>query len=186
MKQLVLVAAAVTLLLGGAGHARADMFNFTFNDPFDGITASGTLVATDDGGGQFTATSVINGMITGNPAGDGALTLIPNPNAPMGVGTFGIYTYDDYLFPGGPVPIDFDGLMFSLPNGNVVNIFSFVSINIAYLLESGDSDGNSTFVSALTTDFTLTPVATVAPEPSSLCLLGIGVGLVACRKRKRS
>jgi hypothetical protein len=190
MKQLTLVAAAFTFVLGGVGQARADLFNFTFNDPFDGITASGLLVATDDGGGQFTATSVINGMITGNPGGDGALTLIPNPNAPGGITTFGDFGYDDSLFQGGPepMPIDNAGLLFSVPDGSVLNIYlAFVTIAPFYELDDGDSAGNFTFASEDVTGFTLTPVTTVVPEPSALCLLGIGTaGLVTCRKQKRS
>jgi hypothetical protein len=190
MRQFTLVAAAVTLVLGGAGQARADLFNFTFNDPIDGITASGTLVATDDGGGQFTATSVINGMITGNPGGDGALTLITNPNAPSGYTSFGDFTYDDSLYQGGPVPLPIDdaGLLFSVPDGSVLNIYlESVSIAPFFELDDGDSAGNFTFASADVTGFTLTPLATPVPEPSALCLLGIGAaGLVARRKQKRS
>jgi hypothetical protein len=190
MKHLTLVAAAVVLALGGVGQAKADMFNFTFNDPIDGITASGTLVATPDGGFQFTATSVINGMITGNPGGDGALTLITNPNSPGGFATFGDFFYDDYVFPGGPVPrpIDDNGLMFRVANGSVINIF-FAGASVAFLyeLDDGDNAGTFTFASHDVFGFTLTPVATTAPEPSALCLLGIGVaGLVAYRKQTRS
>jgi hypothetical protein len=190
MKQLTLLLAPIALVMAGAGHARADMFNFTFSDPLDGITASGTLVATPVSGFQFTATSVINGMITGNPGGDGTLTLITNPNAPAGAATFGDFTYDDFLFPGGPSPrpIDADGLMFSVPNGSVINIFvAFGGFPPLYELDDGDNAGHFTFASQDVPGFTLTPVANTAPEPSSLCLLGIGAaGLVACRKRKRS
>jgi hypothetical protein len=187
MKQLTLVAAMVTLVLGGVAQAGSSQFAFTFSDPVDGITASGVLVATDNGGGQFTATSVINGKITGNPGGNGALTLIANPNAPGGSATFGQVTYDDFLFPSQGVTLDTNGLFFSVPNGNTLNIF-FALADIApeYELADSDSAGNGTFLGALTPSFTLTPV-TAVPEPSSLCLLGIGAaGLVACRKQKRS
>jgi hypothetical protein len=188
MKQIGLVAVAVTLVFGGMAQAGADQFNFSFNDPIDGITASGTLVATDNGSGVFTATSVINGTITGNPGGNGALTLIPNPNAPGGISMFGDFGYDDllYLFGPAPMPIDNAGLLFSVPNGNVVNIYlASVSIAPFYELDDGDSAGNFTFASADVTGFTLSPAP--VPEPSSFCLLGIGAaGLVAYRKRKQS
>jgi hypothetical protein len=191
MKQLTLLLAAIALVTGVAGPARADMFNFSFADSKNGITASGTLVATDNGGGQFTVTSVINGIITGNPGGDGALTLIANPNAPGGSAPFGDFTYDDFLFPGEFPYIDSDGLLFSVPNGSVVNIYNIFGPGVpepepGYQLADGDSAGNGGFTGALTPNFTLTP-AVATPEPSSLCLLGLGAaGLAAYRKRKRS
>ena len=75
-----------------------------------------------------------------------------------------------------------------MPDGSVINIFlAFVSVAPFYELDDGDSAGHFTFASSDVSGFTLTPVTTPVPEPSALCLLGIGAaGLVACRRQKRS
>jgi hypothetical protein len=187
MKKLTLLAVAVPLVVCGVGRGGTERFNFTFVDSFDGITASGTLIATNNGGGQFTATSVVNGSITGNPGGDGALTLVPNPNAPGGIGSLGTLTYDNFLFPSQFQTLDVNGLLFSVPNGSLVNIWANLPVTIGaqYELADADSFGNGSFLSAVTPDFTLTP-ATPVPEPSTLCLPFLGAAaFAACRKRKR-
>lgn len=80
------------LCLLALGTAVADTFNFTYSGSL--YSGSGTLVATNNGNGSFTATS-------GSGFFDGFLiSLIANPSAPnFRNSPSGAFYYDDLLFP---------------------------------------------------------------------------------------
>ncbi|MEO8727293.1 MAG: PEP-CTERM sorting domain-containing protein [Acidobacteriaceae bacterium] len=149
------------LLLLTAAFAAADTFTFTYAGN-TGDTASGTLTATNNGGGQFQVTSISNGLYDGI-----ALTGLNN-----------FLGADNLLFvPPSPGYLDFNGLGFNVANGDEINIYynagayELISLNGAF-----DTDGT----------FTLSgggppPI----PEPSSILLFGTGLlGAAGALRRK--
>src|SRR5579859_7090814 len=109
----------LTLCLVVTGTAMADTFNFTYTGGL--YNGSGTLQATNNGNGTFTATS-------GSGLFDGfAISLIANPNAPNNSNSpSGAFYYDDLLFPTGSPVIDSGGLLFSI-NGLGATELNFCS-----------------------------------------------------------
>jgi hypothetical protein len=106
--------------------ASADTINFSYTDSL-GLSATGSLTATDSGLGYFIATG---GSITvlaapAVPSMVGTYSLLSNPVAPSIVGSpSGAFIYDDlvYLPPIGSGYLDTYGLLFTRP-GEEVNIW---------------------------------------------------------------
>jgi hypothetical protein len=165
----------------------ASIFTFTFTG--GGITAAGTLDASPNGDGTFTATDGA-GTIMG-AAVDGTMTLIPNPNPP-GPATYDIvvepptvltFYYDNQLLPGQDPLITRNGLFFSLPGGALLNIYwdGFFGPDGNYSLFEYSSAGVSYVPGG--GFFSLTTV----PEPPSLVHMvsvGLAVAGLAWWRRK--
>lgn len=149
------------LLLCTAVFAAADDFNFTFNSGLH--TATGTLVTTDLGGGEFQITDITNGMINGV-----AITTLDN-----------FAGGDNLLFvPANPGYLDFNGFSFLDAAGNDWNIFYG---SVPYELFGSDGSFDSL------ASFTITQVGPPppVPEPGSLLLIGTGMlGAAGALRRK--
>jgi len=157
-------------------------FDFTYTSNDGSINIVGTLTATDNLDGTFTAVSgsaVETG--TGVPAGYANLSLVPNPN---GTGVYttpdGKWNIDNQLQPSNAngYLISFYGLWFSNGSTGEVNLWG-----------NGGSSNNYTYMDLANYNddirgtFTLTEV----PEPATLIvwsLLG-GLGMaIGCWRRK--
>src|ERR1700735_1051021 len=106
-------------LFSKAAHAQT-VFNFDFSNgtnivdvngnPVSGTSdATGTLLATPNGDGSYTA---ISGSATVTGFDAGSYELVPNPNAPNTTVISSLVFYDDQLFPNQPLElIDDIGLL---------------------------------------------------------------------------
>ena len=158
------------IVLSGLAAATTT-FDFSYVS-LDGIDqASGSLLATANGDGSFTAFS-------GFGEYDGfAINLIANPSAPATiVSPSGYFNYDDQIFPSASPKVDYSGLLFSIADGGAteLNLYydSSVPNYIAYLNDGINNQG----------------AFSTAPEPATsgligISLLGLGFGLRRMRKR---
>jgi hypothetical protein len=165
LKTLLALSAAVTVV-ALASSASAVEFLFTFAGDGGINGASGTLDATANGDGTFTA---VSGTITAfGPVVAGSGTLTANPNAPAAAGSpSGFFTYDDQLLPGQNPLITNNGLLFDI-GGAEVNIFSNGPGPDTYTIYNNDGDNANG-------DFALSQVASV-PEPATWAMMLVGVG----------
>lgn len=185
MRTSMIVAALVAGFLGTA--ASATTFFFTYSGDMGLTGASGTLQATANGNGTFTATS---GTITGfGPAyADGTAgamgALIANPNAPgNATSPLGSFFYDNQLAPNPANPtITNAGLLFSV-GGYEVNIYSNGPGPGTYSLLSY---GNGAYTPEARGDFALTQVGGAVAEPAMWMMMVAGFGLVGVSVRSRS
>lgn len=159
----VLSALSAESTLAQSAAPQPQMFAFTF--AAGDVRAAGQLVATPNGDGSFTATSG-TGVLSG-AADNGALTLIPNPRAP-GSARLAFFFYDDQLFPGQGRAVDYDGLLFALPDGYQAALYS-TAPSVYVLLEATPSgaDRHSYTSSAF--------AVTATPEPGTWALVGAGL-----------
>ncbi len=185
MKRAILTLAALALLLGGVGQAKAgQLFDFTFTG--SGVSVSGVLDATSNGDGTFTATS--GSATVSEPNYTGPITLIPGSgNTP---GNF--FFYDNQLLPGQDPLITGGGLAFTTTasDPSQVNIFSngpaspyTFADNFGVPVNPTPNDFGTAFIA--NGEFTLTAV----PEPATLTLLGFGIAGLAgygLRRRKQA
>ncbi len=189
MKSKTLLALVASLAAGAiATSASAATFLFTYAGDGGLNGASGTLDATANGDGTYTATS---GTITGfgpsyaDGVGGAMGMLIANPNAPaQSTSPMGAFYYDDQAMPGQNPSITNGGLLFSV-GGYEVNIFSNGPGPDTYTLQSYTS--GTGYTAAANGNFALTEVGSV-PEPATWALMLVGFGLAggayrASRKR---
>lgn len=183
-------ALAAAFICAASAPALATTFDFSFSDSADGLYASGTLDATSNGDGTFTAQSG-SGTLTVTPGSDadqaglpgGALTL----PAPDGSGyTPNTLSYDDVLSPGQSALLDDNGLYFTLSDGTDVVFWNDPPGSQSYAVTAANYDPSSSLNGAYygspTGNFTLVAV----PEPATLALFGVAVlGLGATRRRRR-
>lgn len=167
-----LFAVAFTALMFIVKPAAADqLFYFTFSGAT--VSGAGTLTASDNGDGSFTA---ISGTGTQTVNGDSnTLTLIANPDAPA-VHTGDNFTYDNQLFPSNFPLISDAGLLFASSTGEV-NLFSVVGDGYVFL-------NQNQFSESITFTLSDTPPVQGVPEPASLILVGIGLSVLAARRRR--
>jgi hypothetical protein len=200
MKQFVMAVAMFGLIAVGTPHLQAGqisnmpsdggstaslppgadpLFDFSFSG--GGINGSGTLDATANGDGTFTAFSG-TATVTGAPNGESTLTLYANPSPPGEVlSPSGYFFYDSQLLPGQNPLIANGGLLFT-SSGYEVNIFSTGPGLYTYYDNSGYNIPVSFSLSEA-----ISPQS--VPEPSTLILAGItcsmGLGF-ALRRRCKS
>jgi hypothetical protein len=190
MKKLAVIA----LMIGiGAVPALAQTdFNFTFSD--SQYTLSGVFVATPDGGGVYTATSVIDGTLTylGQTFD---LTLVPVGNDARDSGGPDFFGQDNLLYPNSPTQLlTTDSLIFQatargLGTSNVyiwANGSSDYGIETSWIL-AGAPLGTPGWVtgSSLYTGGTST-LSAVPDGGTTLLLLGLAVAGLAGLRRKLS
>jgi hypothetical protein len=141
---------------------------FYFTDTGVGVVSSGTLNATANGDGTFTAISgsgIFNGI---------AITLILNPTPPnQATSPSGYFYYDNRLLPASNLILN-GGLLFSLASGPAteLNIYSIAPGQYITYTNAGFNVSSSAFALA------------EAPEPGSLVLFGAGFA-VLCLFRRR-
>ncbi len=147
---------------------------FDFTDSGSGFTITGTLTATDNGDGSFTAVSGTGVWNSLSPFPNEIVTLSPNPN---GTATYstpdGAMVIDNQLFPGQTTLLDFYGLWFTFP-GHGLNIFSSPGVPCHTWTYNGSTYdfGNDSSTFSLS----------ASPEPSTVVLLVTGGLLLAVGK----
>ena len=169
--------ATLLLLIFFPALGQAGNIVFDFTDSGSGFTITGTLTATDNGDGSFTAISGTGVWDSLSPFPNEVITLSPNPN---GTGTYstpdGAFVIDNQLFPGQANLLDFYGLWFTFP-GHGLNIFGSPGAPYHTWTYNGSTydfgNDNSTFA------------LSASPEPSTLVLLVSGGLLVALGKLAR-
>jgi PEP-CTERM motif len=176
-RRFAMTAVVFGLIAGTAAQAQAgQLFDFSFSG--GGISGSGTLEATSNGDGTYTALSS-TGTITGAPDSVSDLnSLVPNPNAPSGVAFEDGISFDNQLLIGLNPVLNENGLMW-ISNGVYANLYN--RSGTYYYLDSVQfSGGNGTGTAV---SFTLNPI----PEPSTVILGGMAclLGLDLARRRRR-
>ena len=167
-KLLVLAIASVT-----ANSAHADTFTFSASAP--GFSTSGTLTGVADGAGQFDITGIA-GDATSNGSTFPIVALNPqNDTSAQTLSPDGRFLFDNVYNPTGANPFDYFGLLYTLSNGDEINLYSDANRNV-YI-------DNATYeMSYLENYGAPLPQMSIAatPEPAALLLLGTGIlGLIA-------
>jgi hypothetical protein len=200
--RLTLSVSALVVVLFFATGAYADSFTVDFSGTApDGTAVSGTLDlnATNDGGGVFSVTSITAGSLTLEGSSDTVSGLtpldgIPSPSDPafdayyMCTSCDHYFGYDNLLFPTASPLVDDGGLLFNAGLGEPSDLYCasssacFLGVWIgpdSVLAGLFPNGGNNT-VDPEFEDYsvTLSQPAQSTPEPSSLLLLGVGLGLL--------
>jgi hypothetical protein len=185
VKKLSAVGVAVGALTFGMGQAMADqIFDFSFSGP----TASGfgTLTATENGDGSFTAVSGTGTETIGDLTD--AINLVFNPNGKNPAsssqtftmdGQSYVFTFDNQIFSTSDPLVNTNGLLFVNSSNTALNIFSNGKSDYTFYTSSPFNEPTS---------FKLTTAAAV-PEPTTVAMLGLGlIGFAASRRKsaKRS
>ena len=185
MKKLAVIA----LLSGlGAVPAFAQNFNFTFTD--SAYSAQGILVTTNEGGGAYLATSVIDGTIT-YLGQSFDLTLVPAGTARDSGGT-DFFGQDSLLYPNSPTQLlTANGLIFqaTAPGLGTSDVGIWANGPSDYIIQTswilaGAPLGTPAWVSNPSGGtFTL---SAVPDGGTTLALLGLAVAGLAGLRRKLS
>ena len=172
MKTKTFLALGAAMALGAmASSASAVTFLFSYTGDGGANGASGTLQATANGNGTYTATS---GTITAfGPVVSGSGVLTPDPTAPAAsFSPSGFFIYDDQLLPSQNPLLSNPGLLFDV-GGAEVNIFSNGPGPDTYTLYNNDGAN-------VNGDFAL---SAAVPEPATWALMLAGFGLAGAAAR---
>jgi PEP-CTERM motif len=173
-----MTAAVFGLIAGTTAQARAgQLFAFSFSG--GGISGSGTLDATANGDGTYTAISS-TGTITGAPDGVSDLnSLVPTLLPPGGVAYADGISFDNQLLIAQNPLVNVNGLLW-MSNGVYANLYS-IGLMYYYVDSVQHLDG---IAPGTAVSFTLAAI----PEPSTVISGGmavlIGLGFAWRRRRK--
>jgi len=190
MRSKSLFAAALMvagILASSSAGAATVVFDFSYSGNLQGnaISGSGTISATDNGDGSFTA---ISGSGTSTEAG--ALTLLAAGSYTNNLAPTVVLTSDNLLFPSATPTLDSDGLVFqgSSPplasNSVYINIFGN-GAGYAYFNNYDAFPNSNDYYAAGTNDFQLAVSETPLPATLPLFASGLGVIGLLARRRKR-
>lgn len=122
MKRITVILFILAFALATTGLAMADAFTFSFSG--NGQTGSGYVVGTPEVAGQFSITGAV-GTIDGFAVTGIAPCLYPGVCGPIGGTSWDNILYSPAVvtFPNtGAANLDWDGLMFTLANGDYLNL----------------------------------------------------------------
>ena len=160
------------LLPACAGALAAEAYAYQFS--IGGNAGHGILQVDDIGGGAYWATS--GSLVVTAGIGVGSYALVPLGPLPTFTGHF---TANNVIYPDADPFMDVNGLLFSGP-GIEFNLFGDTpGVWIFAYWQEGDARG--TYVQAAPGDYVEFAAADV-PEPGSLAILGLGLGLMALRR----
>ncbi len=111
-------AIAAAAICASTGHALAadQVFNFTYSDAL--TTATGSVTASDNGNGSFTAYT--GTLLISGSSFDGLYSLWLNPAAPAtAYSPRNVFIIDNQVFPSGPSLFNQYGLLFTSPTREV-------------------------------------------------------------------
>lgn len=171
----MVTACVFTAIVAGTPLRASTIFTFTDTDN-GAFTVYGTLAATDNGNGTFTVTSA-SGFFDSDP-----IVLIPG----SGTSPYGLFNYDNLLFPTGNPLLDSGGLLFSdTVTGAELNIWGTGAFPPSFYSTYTGLNGGWPLQDTQSV-FTLTGSI---PEPGTWCLLAMGLALTAgfeLRNRRRN
>ena len=168
MRRLALLLCGLALVAGSTSALASD-FNFSFGTTGDPFSGSGVFTASSIAGGEYLITGISGTTDTGNGV-DRKIAGLLAPGTFPTLNNGGTSPANDNLlfFPqSGGGYFDYLGVSWALQNGAELNLYSnpLLSDNAFLLRVNGNTVDENVAVT----------VTEVAPEPTTLALLGTGI-----------